>query len=108
MEGAIAMANHTSGPWEVLQSDGYLQIVSDGNIAHGVASVYARNGVSAMYANAKLIAAAPDLLEALEKLLFNHICLVESGDCGKWNVEEEVEVIAARKVISRAKGESNG
>ena len=63
------MRKHTPGPWEILQSDGFLQIASCSDIAKGISSVYARNGVAAMYANAQLIAAAPDLLEALDKLL---------------------------------------
>ena len=54
----------TTGPWQILQSDGFLQIAAYGDIATGIASVYARNGVSAMHANAQLIAAAPELLEA--------------------------------------------
>jgi hypothetical protein len=56
---------------------------------------------------ANLIAAAPKLLEALESLLNKHVELVESGDCGHWNVEKEGHVIAARAILAEAKGEKD-
>ena len=34
--------------------------------------------------------------EALRGVLHRHVRLVESGDCGFWDVEKEPEVIAAR------------
>jgi hypothetical protein len=37
---------------------------------------------------------------ALTSLLRRHCRLVESGDCGFWNVEEEEEVIAARRALT--------
>ncbi len=57
-------------------------------------------------ANARLIAAAPQLLEALQGLLRNHVQLVSCGDCGNWDVEAEAEVIAARAAIAAATGDS--
>ena len=53
-------------------------------------------------ANAKLCAAAPDLLEALELILKRYTGLVESGDAGFWNPEEEPEVIQSRAAIEKA------
>lgn len=55
---------------------------------------------------ARLIASAPDLAEALEKLVAAHVELVNSGDCGFWNPETVPEVIAARAALSKAKGET--
>jgi hypothetical protein len=55
-------------------------------------------------ANAHLIAAAPDLLAALETLLDHYTALVNCGDCGNWNPESEPEVITARATIAKARG----
>lgn len=55
-------------------------------------------------ATAHLFTAAPDLLEALERLLESYTDLVNSGDCGFWNPEEEEIIIAARAAISKATG----
>ena len=48
-------------------------------------------------ANARLIAAAPELLEALEKL----VSLIDAGE-GTWTLEEQQK---ARAAIAKAKGE---
>ncbi len=56
-------------------------------------------------ANARLIAAAPCILAALEALLERYTQLVNCGDCGNWNPETEDDVIAARAAISKAKGD---
>ena len=55
--------------------------------------------------HAHLIAAAPDMEEALNDLLNHYTNLVNCGDCGNWNPEEEKEVIAARKALTKARGE---
>jgi hypothetical protein len=55
--------------------------------------------------NARLIAAAPELLDALKAMLKMYCELVNSGDCGDWSPEEDEEVIAARAAIAKAEGE---
>lgn len=55
-------------------------------------------------ANARLIAAAPDMLEALEALLAHYIVIADSGDCGFWEPRKEPVVIAAQAAISKATG----
>jgi len=47
----------------------------------------------------KLTAKTKKLLEASEKFLDMYTLLVDSGDCGWWNVENEDEVIAMRAAI---------
>lgn len=53
-------------------------------------------------ADAHLIAAAPDLFHALKTFVEEYVRLIESGDAGFWNPEEEAKVIAARAAISKA------
>lgn len=49
-----------------------------------------------------LIAAAPELLDALRAITKRYVDLAGSGDCGFWNPEEEPEVIAARAALEKA------
>ena len=39
--------------------------------------------------------------EALEQMTARYVSLVNSGDCGNWNPEEEVEVLNARAALGR-------
>lgn len=45
-----------------------------------------------------------ELLEALKDLTDHYVELINSGDCGAWDVEEEPKVIAARAAIQKAEG----
>jgi hypothetical protein len=101
----MTKAKHTDGPWTVessneggfvIEKDGYLVIASRG--PH-------EKRANEMLANARLIAAAPELLAALEGFLAMYIAAANSGDWGNWNPEEDPEVIAARAAISKATGE---
>lgn len=88
----------TPGPW---------WIAGKGTIRHGdpdsiqtgwIANVNWRN----REANARLIAASPELAGALSGLLEKYVELVNCGDCGNWNPEDEAEVIAARAALAKA------
>ena len=57
-------------------------------------------------ANACLISAAPDLLEATRLCMDWIIELAESGDAGFWDAEKAPVVIAARAAIAKALGTS--
>lgn len=46
--------------------------------------------------------AAPQVLEALRKLLDRYVTVAASGDAGHWNPEEDREVIAARAILKQA------
>lgn len=61
----------TAGPWEIMDDDGELKIVQSGSVEYGRGwKIYSDicSEVSGQD-NAKLIAAAPELLEALIKLV---------------------------------------
>ncbi len=55
--------------------------------------------------NARLIAAAPELLEALNAVLDNYKALVDSGDAGNWDFEEMPCVKSARAALAKANPE---
>ena len=108
------MSTHTEGPWVVATSNSWRRIVSMGlggmqsvcepiKQNDGHPDLYFRNG-GADGPDARLIAAAPDLLAALQTFLAEYVSLVNSGDAGNWDAEEEDKVIAARAAIAKATG----
>lgn len=97
------MAEYTKGPWELdelsLRGDSYTAISGEDWIE--LATVVTRMKSSDEYspeglANARLIAAAPELLEALEELI----------ECqrGDWPLRQAEAKRQARKAIAKAKG----
>jgi hypothetical protein len=108
----MTQATHTQGPWEVLTGLG-VKIRGTGN--QKVADVTVPYGDDlrghvVTKANARLIAAAPSLLAALE----NMTAIVENiagsfamrGEYG-WENDDQTELDAARAAIAKAKGESS-
>ena len=96
---------HTPGPWEVVEMidynhghkyvDGYRVQSVNGDPNEPVAEM---SGFEKAEANANLIAAAPDLLEALEDMT----AWVKSVGCG---CQRCIKSLAA---IAKARGEKNG
>lgn len=98
---------HTPGPWTVMDRNIY------------AADVYAPNSVDASgliasvrlntnhgYANAHLIAAAPELLDALKALRFNDcFCEVRIGN-PMFRGQHTAACIAANAAIAKAEGQS--
>ena len=95
-------ATHTPGPWYWGKGKDVAVCKDIGDRCYDIAVV--ADWTQETDANARLIAAAPELIVALDGLLANHIQLVESGDCGNWNVETEHAVIIARAAIAKARG----
>jgi hypothetical protein len=98
---------HTPGPWAVqVDQDGEVVVWTRQSHIGTLATVHADdiNGSWPVEANARLIAAAPDLLQHLEAMVAHYVQLAGSGDCGLWDPENEVEVTAARAAIARATG----
>lgn len=90
--------NHTPGPWEVEipgEVDEHYAVLDC--FGH-TASVYGHpEQTSVALANARLIAAAPDLLDAVEELL---IYLAD------WNDPDNETCQRARAAVAKAKGEN--
>lgn len=57
-------------------------------------------------ADARLIASAPELYGALKVFVDEYVAMVNSGDCGFWNPEEEEKVRAARAALAKAEGKA--
>jgi hypothetical protein len=96
-------AKHTPGPWVIGPDEEYDPAVCVSGDGFDICTAW--SGYFAANANAKLIAAAPDLLEALEQSTKEWIELALSGDCGNWNVDQMSVVTNARAAIAKAKGD---
>ena len=92
------MSKHTPGPWEIegTPRSGW-DIFSLGEERRYITSDPMRERAINYERDARLMAAAPDLLEALEKV----VSFVDAGQ-GTWTVEEQQK---ARAAIAKAKGE---
>ena len=71
----------TPGPWEIMDDDGELEIVQSGSIGYGQGWKSYSDICSevSVQDNAKLIAAAPELLEALQELISGYEDREKSG-----------------------------
>jgi len=88
------MNMHTPGPWAiggVFDNDGAPEIIIEHMTSRGnLVVAVALGGLQGQEANAKLIAAAPDLLEALQ-------AFVDHGTCA-----DDVDWSKARAAIAKA------
>lgn len=92
----------TPGPWIVVNE----VIRGAPSQRSGFRRLVATTWDGAHKANARLIAAAPELAEALAALLERYVDLINCGDCGNWDPETEQQVIAARAALRKARGEA--
>ncbi len=96
-------AEHTPGPWRTTE-DGRVTGLPDVMIAPGrTIAVVGRSDREAYY-NSRLIAAAPELLEALEGMEW---AFFVAGDCKdqQQREQEDAAVDRARAAIAKAKGQ---
>ena len=93
------MTKHTPGPWHAHHDHGWLVVESD----NGDMYIKIEKGSAATrrIADARLIAAAPDLLAALQVLLRNYAAVHDIGD-----VEMQPAIYQASAAIAKATGES--
>jgi hypothetical protein len=103
-EGRSVM-EHTPGPWTLGEDKGtHVDIESSqGRVAHAIGK--GKEG----WANAHLIAAAPDLLVALETIQFQlggagGYGVEEITDVGAWQYNARNAIQTARAAIAKAKG----
>ena len=92
----MSETKHTPGPWVVKSARSGFYIESQFDVIVDSLDEFGRYGAIDDEANARLIAAAPELLEALEGC----IDLMDNG--GTWSLEDQA---AARAAIAKAKGE---
>lgn len=55
-----------------------------------------------------MIVVIRDMADCLDDMTNHYAELINSGDAGNWNPEEEQEVMAARKMVSEAKAMIQG
>ena len=93
------MSEHTPGLWEVTQISTKNAHVESKKSAGSIAVVHTSYTIDrkALVANARLIAAAPDLLEQLERILG----LINNGD-----TVDERDALSISRSIAKAKGET--
>lgn len=94
---------HTPGPWKFHHEDGFNKIKSDA-VETGfkdLALVYGGGRFQDANANARLIAAAPDLLEALERLAADYADRVTKT---QWDQTASLLFNDVRRAINKAKG----
>lgn len=90
----------TPGPWFV---DGDYDVATeDGTVVSWAAEGIFETGE--INANSQLIAAAPELLEALQELFAHYKELADSGDAGNWKLEDEPVGKKAMAAIGKALG----
>ena len=89
---------HTPGPWEVMPERPWVVIMPEGADS-GEGQKYASVGGGNIEANAKLIAAAPELLEDLESRYVQTKCGCGHPACNRCEDDRETE-----RVLRKAKG----
>jgi hypothetical protein len=84
---------HTPGPWKIEAERAYIQIMPTDNVA--ICELGRRGNPALDLANANLIAAAPELLEALE----------DAERVLEWGEPEPKPILErVRRVIAKARG----
>ena len=97
----MSAAKHTPGPWEVC--GGHFVCSASGVLTASADSAESNAGLDVLegFANARLIAAAPELLDACRALLRDMLA-VDAG--GSFGLELQVGIDQAYKAIAKATG----
>lgn len=107
------MSKHDPGPWE---SENHNRTFADWRVWTGTQYWIPPSGMESTEANSRLIAAAPDLLAALEWALSivqfdlprdDHVCGPDAGCDGECSARASMvtQYLKARNVIKRAREE---
>ncbi len=97
----MTSTQHTPGPWRVFAAFTDLEIVTDRPTAHATESIVQFKGQRNATANARLIAAAPCLLEGAEDLIGMLSSLADDYAICRELVDEAKEL---RATIKQARG----
>jgi hypothetical protein len=94
------MTKHTPGPWSVEYGHNYDEIIGPKQEGIAETGVWQTNEKAEQHANARLIAAGPELLDALTTLLIG--CESAGHDSGiSWAKEQARDAIAKATGIKR-------
>jgi hypothetical protein len=115
----MSKAKHTRGPWKVFEPTRERPSRISVSTESGLVDIYDAPLTRETEANARLIAAAPDLLEALEALmdhphahLEDHIYEIREREGEGWEGEAVkswgATIVKVKAAIAKAKGEANG
>lgn len=93
---------HTPGPWEAKEGD----VIADGDV---IAIAYGRSAATPteeIFANAKLFAAAPDLLASVAELLADmpYECDCDCCECDPFIEDGDCCHMRAHVALAKAKG----
>lgn len=106
------MREHTPGPWSAEHAEATNVRDQEGGIICQMKFLRGRHGMGGrrdtdeVESNARLIAAAPDLLKAFKAVLLDIDFMVEEGTIK--DVRGDVIYVAARRAISRATEQGSG
>lgn len=97
-------SKHTPGPWDVDEGD--KSTIYELDAANPIAEVFSDRSAEENEANARLIAAAPELLDALTALLDEaedvFVCMADATGIDRHNLPPQFA--AARAAIAKAEG----
>ena len=97
------MTKHTPGPWQYAFEGGTTAFIteSDGSTIFCLRTTENTTAHKGLAANARLIAAAPELLEALLVMLRDYMAVHGDGD-----LEMQPAIYQAQKAIAKATGDA--
>ncbi len=101
----MSKSKHTPGPWKVQRREGYVgqwEVVSTCETEWWIADAAPYN--ERQEENARLIAAAPELLEALEAVLYWAELIAGDTTDKEAAANEEASIALARAAIAKARG----
>lgn len=108
------MSEHTPGPWTLGKKEKGWQHIDSENLYspwYQLASVAFQNRNyqhPESQANARLIAAAPCLLDALEQVLSSLDWIESSSVCGDSKALANVDLVLVKRAIAKATGKGAG
>ena len=107
-QSTVKIAQHTPGPWKATYgNDMSISIVAPGNAVYdelSICRVSAKDNSKEREQNARLIASAPELLEALEDILLGAEAYAKTVTNPEYRAMWDGQLAKARSAIARAEG----